>query len=97
MTKDEFINSIAEKFNVDFDTAKKMLAAKKKFDFACFCSYMADYDCPSERVAAEKEFREVFPTICDIDVDEFSGYVDTCDDYSKHFHGDDGESWTFGN
>lgn len=95
MTKDEFIDSVAKKFNVDFDTAKKMLAEKKKYDLACFCSYMGDYDHPSERRDAENTFRKVFPTICDINVDEFSDYIDTCDDYKDHFHGDKLELWSY--
>ena len=59
MKKSEaYIEKIAKEFRLSPATAKVTYDAINKYDMAVFCSYMADYDCPGERVAAEKELNK---------------------------------------
>lgn len=56
MKKSEaYIEKISKEFRLSPATAKLTYEAIFKYDMACFCSFMADYDHPEERVAAEKE------------------------------------------
>lgn len=61
------------------------------YDWACFCSYMGDYDHPSERVQAKKVLDEKLKNYQEEDwkkvwnlLEENEGYIRSF--YNKHFH-----------
>ena len=51
-----YIQKLSKEFKISEATAKTIYEMINKKDWADFCSYMADYDQPQERVAAQKEF-----------------------------------------
>lgn len=53
--REVYIEKISKEFRISLATAKDIYEAINKYDYACFCSYMGDYDYPQERVAAEKD------------------------------------------
>lgn len=55
---DAYIEKIAKEFRLSPATAKVTYDAINKYDWACFNSYMADFDHPEERVEAEKELNK---------------------------------------
>ena len=65
MKKSEaYIEKISKEFRLSPTTAKLTYEAVFKYDMACFCSYMAEYGQPQERVDAEKElnkFKGMYP------------------------------------
>ena len=50
-----YIEKLSKTFKLSPATTKTIYEAVNKYDWKCFCSYMADYDQPQERVAAKKE------------------------------------------
>lgn len=68
------IQKIAKTFNISEATAADIYKIVNTFDWKVFCSYMADYDHPEERVKAKKvldekrshyseEFQKIFDKI----------------------------------
>ncbi len=55
---EQYVNILADEFGLDHEVANEIYKAINKRDWAYFCSYMADYDQPQERRAADKVFKE---------------------------------------
>ena len=71
------------------ETAQSVYEAVNKYDWAVFCSYMADYDHPEERAQAGLELDDKLANLKSSGsekVDELVEFYKKDAFYEKHFH-----------
>lgn len=83
-----YIEKISKQFKISSATAKVIYDAINKYDWTCFCSYMADSgDKPSERVEAEKELNRVknqYSTEFQKVINNIQSYMKSDTEYNIH-------------
>lgn len=83
-----YIEKISKQFKISPATAKVIYDAINKYDWTCFCSYMADSgDKPSERVEAEKELNRVknqYSTEFQKVINNIQSYMKSDTEYNIH-------------
>lgn len=83
-----YIEKISKQFKISPATAKVLYDAINKYDWTCFCSYMADSgDKPGERVAAEKELNHVknqYSTEFQKVINNIQSYMKSDTEYNIH-------------
>lgn len=83
-----YIEKISKQFRISPATAKVLYDAINKYDWTCFCSYMADSgDKPGERVAAEKELNHVknqYSTEFQKVINNIQSYMKSDTEYNIH-------------
>lgn len=89
MKKSEvYIENLGKKFKCLSAANIKLIYEKvNQLDWKIFCSYMADYDQPQERVAAEAEFQKfknMYSPIVQRVFDEIREYMKNDPEYNIH-------------
>ena len=83
-----YIEKISKQFKISPATAKVLYDAINKYDWTCFCSYMADSgDKPGERVEAEKELNRVknqYSTEFQKVINNIQSYMKSDTEYNIH-------------
>lgn len=83
-----YIEKISKQFKISPATAKVLYDAINKYDWTCFCSYMADSgDKPGERVAAEKELNRIknqYSTEFQKVINNIQSYMKSDTEYNIH-------------
>lgn len=83
-----YIEKISKQFKISPATAKVLYDAINKYDWTCFCSYMADSgDKPGERVVAEKELNHVknqYSTEFQKVINNIQSYMKSDTEYNIH-------------
>lgn len=83
-----YIEKISKQFKISPATAKVIYDAINKYDWTCFCSYMADSgDKPGERVEAEKELNRVknqYSTEFQKVINNIQSYMESDTEYNIH-------------
>jgi hypothetical protein len=88
MKKSEvYIEKISKEFRISPATAKEIYGAINKYDYACFCSYMGDYDQPQERTEAKKvlnRFKGHYSPNFQKIINQIQEYMNNDEEYDIH-------------
>lgn len=82
-----YIEKISKMFRLSPATAKTVYEEINKYDWACFCSQMGDYDQPGERVAAKKQldrFKNFYSENFQKVINSVQEYMNNDEEYNIH-------------
>lgn len=83
---EQYVNILVDEFGLDREVANEIYKAINKRDWAYFCSYMADYDKPQERHAADKIFKEFIEKSGQLEelINKIADYMKSDERYNIH-------------